>query len=125
MNDAIQSRIKEIVTRPEPAPKEGDGESCHDIAIARMRELAVTSLSSYSYATACLESRKGLGLQKYGTVLQKGNGRDSLIDTAQELTDALAYLAQAGMEGTSIFSNTAQSLEEVVSIILLRDGHPT
>jgi hypothetical protein len=47
---------------------------------------------------ADIEARKQLGIQRYGTVLQPGNGRDALLDAYQESLDLACYLKQALME---------------------------
>jgi hypothetical protein len=47
---------------------------------------------------ADIEARKQLGIQRYGTVLQPGNGRDALLDAYQESPDLCCYLKQALME---------------------------
>jgi hypothetical protein len=48
---------------------------------------------------ACeLSERRRLGVARYGTPLQVGNGRDAKADLAQELLDALAYSWQAALE---------------------------
>lgn len=42
-----------------------------------------------------IESRKTLGLQRYGTLLQPFNGRDALRDAYEEALDLAQYLRQA------------------------------
>lgn len=44
---------------------------------------------------ADIEARKRVGLRKYGTLLQAGNGRDALMDAYQEALDLVMYLRQA------------------------------
>lgn len=39
-----------------------------------------------------IEERKQLGIKKYGTLLQSGNGRDMLLDAYQEALDLVIYL---------------------------------
>ena len=39
-----------------------------------------------------MEDRAEFGKAKYGMYLQPNNGRDSLIDTYQELLDAVVYI---------------------------------
>lgn len=41
---------------------------------------------------ADIEARKQLGIRKYGTALQAGNGRDMLQDLYEEILDACIYL---------------------------------
>jgi len=49
-----------------------------------------------------LEQRESIGLERYGTALQAGNGRNSLIDAYQELLDGACYLRQAIEEGSFV-----------------------
>lgn len=42
-----------------------------------------------------LSARKALGLERYGTYLQAGNGRDALMDAYHEALDLAIYLRQA------------------------------
>ena len=42
-----------------------------------------------------IEDRKQFGLEKYGTLLQAGNGRKTLNDAYQEVLDLAAYLRLA------------------------------
>lgn len=60
-------------SRPEPPPIANDNPSIHDLVIADVAE------------------RKQFGLDKYGTILQAGNGRKGLVDLYQELIDAACY----------------------------------
>lgn len=41
-----------------------------------------------------VKSRKELGLAKYGTILQAGNGRNALKDAYEEVLDLACYLRQ-------------------------------
>jgi len=61
---------------PEPPPLNGDRQSIHDLVISD------------------IEDRKQFGLEKYGTTLQAGNGRRSLVDAYQEILDLAVYLRQ-------------------------------
>lgn len=44
---------------------------------------------------ADIESRKAVGLERYGTLLQPFNGRDALMDAYAEALDLCQYLRQA------------------------------
>jgi hypothetical protein len=44
---------------------------------------------------ADIESRKELGIRKYGTALQSGNGRNMLLDAYEEVLDLAIYLRGA------------------------------
>lgn len=61
---------------PEPSPVANDRPSIHDLVIADIQD------------------RKQFGLEKYGTLLQAGNGRRGLVDAYQEILDLVVYLRQ-------------------------------
>lgn len=65
---------EEFATVNQPSPTPNSNPSTHDLVIED------------------LKARKELGLQRYGTILQGGNGRDMLIDAYQEALDLVAYL---------------------------------
>ena len=44
---------------------------------------------------ADINARKALGIKKYGTLLQSGNGRDMLLDAYEEALDLVIYLRGA------------------------------
>jgi hypothetical protein len=44
---------------------------------------------------ADIQSRKELGIRKYGTALQSGNGRNMLLDAYEEALDLVIYLRGA------------------------------
>lgn len=58
----------------EPAPIPNDRPAVWDLVVADMIE------------------RNAVGTAKYGTPLQAGNGRDSLVDAYQECLDLIVYL---------------------------------
>jgi hypothetical protein len=45
--------------------------------------------------------RMGIGIQRYGTLLQPNNGRDALLDAYEEALDLTMYLKQALLERDS------------------------
>lgn len=45
-----------------------------------------------------IQSRKRVGIQRYGTPLQPHNGRDALRDAYEEALDLACYLKQALLE---------------------------
>jgi hypothetical protein len=63
----------EIIDQPPPIKSEG---SIADLVIEDIKE------------------RKRLGIERYGTPLQKFNGRNGLIDAYQEALDLVQYLRQ-------------------------------
>ncbi len=42
-----------------------------------------------------MKHRRRVGIERYGTPLQPGNGRDALVDAYQEALDLAVYLRQA------------------------------
>lgn len=61
--------------------------------------------------------RNKIGEEKYGTVLQPNNGRDSLIDAVQECLDMIVYIENAVDEGKDrdkILENHMKSLFDMV-----------
>lgn len=50
--------------------------------------------SIHDLVSADIAERKRVGLERYGTHLQAGNGRDALIDLYQEILDAACYARQ-------------------------------
>jgi hypothetical protein len=62
-----------------------------------------------------LQARKRLGLERYGSVLQAGNGRDALRDLAEELNDAVVYCRQVIEEG-------GYGREQAASLAVMYDG---
>lgn len=47
---------------------------------------------------AFIERRKQVGIERYGTVLQPNNGRDTLLDLFEEIVDAAIYFGQLLLE---------------------------
>lgn len=77
---------EETASRPQPALRQRDGDQPlptpnHHPAIVDL-------------VTADLESRRQLGIARYGTALQPYNGRDALRDAYEELLDGACYLRQ-------------------------------
>jgi hypothetical protein len=61
----------------QPLPVKNEGPCVQDLVIAD------------------IETRKKVGREKYGTLLQPFNGRDALVDAYQEALDLCQYLRQA------------------------------
>jgi plasmid maintenance system antidote protein VapI len=51
-----------------------------------------------SAVIADIEARRELGIRRYGTALQPGNGRDAMRDLYEELLDACMYIKQVLIE---------------------------
>ena len=71
----------------QPAPLPGTGDVWQEVIdgepLAVLRELYV--------------ARRALGVARYGTPLQRGNGRDHLRDALEEALDLMAYLKAEGL----------------------------
>ena len=67
---------------PEPDPQPGHGDIWAEV---------IESLERGERVLQAARARREFGLQKYGTVLQYGNGRDFLKDAQDEALDLLAY----------------------------------
>lgn len=78
----------------QPAPEPTGGESMHDL-VAGDLTIWWPEGAGVEWMRAELAERKRIGLDRYGTVLQAGNGRDALVDAFQEALDLTVYLRQA------------------------------
>jgi len=85
-----------VTTKPEtnPPPKPGTG----DVWLGGI-EMAKRDAPSHSWLHRLMEERRELGIARYGTPLQYGNGRDVRHDLREELLDAYAYATQLRSEG--------------------------
>lgn len=104
-----------VVEQPDPVPN--DGPSMHDMVIRDILsrdqawDLSIGKARHIRDEVAAdLEARKQLGLARYHTLLQTGNGRDFLVDLYQELLDAAVYargrlleLDESGVEYLVLF----------------------
>lgn len=73
--------------QPLPTPTSGPG--MHDLLIADLRAKG-TEIERWDRVATDLAARRDLGLTRYGSLLQVGNGRDALRDLYEEALDALA-----------------------------------
>jgi hypothetical protein len=70
-----------------------------------MHDLVLADLARYGDDPAArqlrqlLIDRRDIGLTRYGSLLQSGNGRDPVRDLAEEIADAIVYARQCRMEG--------------------------
>jgi hypothetical protein len=70
----VHFKTNDRLSDPQPAPVPTTATPTWELVIADMRE------------------RDQIGRKKYGTPLQPGNGRDSLVDAYQEALDLVVYL---------------------------------
>lgn len=64
-----------------------------------------------------IRARREVGIERYGTALQVGNGRDSLRDLYEELLDATCYVRQVIAEKVDPIEVTETALTAVGSAI--------
>lgn len=91
-----QGRTPRPGDQPMPIPNDGPG--MHDLLVAELRA------GSYDVGLLVaddLEARAAVGVERYGTKLQAGNGRDPVRDLYEELLDAMAYARQAAVESAA------------------------
>lgn len=74
-------------------PTPTGGPAVHDLVLADLLHRS----GSESLAQVIRE-RRALGLRRYGTVLQAGNGRDAVRDAVDEVADLVCYLRQVVAE---------------------------
>lgn len=77
----------DILVQPEPPPAASSGDVWAEV-IAGEDDPQLRDL---------FEARRLQGIQKYGTPLQRGNGRHAVADALQEALDGIAYARQAGL----------------------------
>jgi len=82
---------------PQPAPLASDGDVWAEI---------IAELDATDPLRALAVERRAQGIERYGTPLQRDNGRDHLVDALQEAMDLWVYLRAAGLEGLSAPSGT-------------------
>ena len=122
MSDKVTESDNEMRKRHgltvQPEPENNDNPSAHDLLIQDLGEAGffldprasynsieifktysklLSSLKTISGilgkdCTKIIESRKQFGIEKYGTILQPGNGRNNLEDALDEIVDALVYI---------------------------------
>lgn len=94
VNGQIMKKLeKQNLSIPEPAPIPNNRRSIHDLVIEDLENFFIDS-----YLVKDVKDRKQFGLDKYGTILQSGNGRNALKDAFQESLDAIVYIKQEMLE---------------------------
>jgi hypothetical protein len=90
----------------QPLPQSGTGPSIHDLVCDDIRTRwaggrigNVPVAPAIDAVTASLQARKRLGFERYGRLLQAGNGRDAIRDLREEVEDAVVYCRQLIEEG--------------------------
>jgi hypothetical protein len=80
MHEPIPSGLAAVALRDQPAPRPGDGDVWAEVIPTLPPEIRADA-----------EARRQLGIERYGTPLQRGNGRDMAADGYQEALDGIAY----------------------------------
>jgi hypothetical protein len=70
----------------------------HDLVIEDLERYPARSDPERRAVIALLAERKRVGLERYGSLLQAGNGRDARRDLLEELADAAVYAKQLAEE---------------------------
>lgn len=92
---------------PEPDPRPGAGDVWADV-IASTGDARLRALYS---------ERREQGIARYGTPLQRDNGRDHLVDAVQEATDLVVYLHAAGGAPSGIASRVEEILLDLLDLL--------
>lgn len=101
----------------QPLPVPNDGPSMHDLVCADLEARWTARLSPGIVSD--MQARKQLGLERYGCLLQKNNGRDAKLDLYEELLDAVAYAKQVQVERGGVdISTVYDSL--ITALIVVR-----
>lgn len=123
-------KLQDRINLPEKAPqKPAPHLKLHDSvqyhAIERIEALG------YGHLASCLQARVQMGIEKYGEAVYSFNGRNPLVDLAQEQLDSLVYAAQAVEEGTlppAMFDKVCHLAQEVLTytkVSLAGEKHPS
>ena len=72
-----------------------------------------------------IRAREAVGLETYGTLLQPGNGRDSMRDAWEETVDQVVYLANAIREGAPVHGIYTAARDVMLEIVAYMDGAPS
>lgn len=83
------------LTKPQPPPIVNGGPAVWPMVIADVRGRWPMKHPVVRRLVKDMEARDAFGREKYGTPLQRDNGRDALADAYQEALDLCVYLKQA------------------------------
>lgn len=96
----------------QPAPQPTSGRP----VVALVRKDVKAWFSGSEYVQQALQGREELGIARYGTTLQAGNGRDWLLDAFEEALDLVQYLRQGLEEGHGVFTDYMRALHLAMSL---------
>ena len=92
---------------PQPAPLPAEGDVWAEI-IAELPE-------GHILRPLAIE-RRAQGIERYGVPLQRGNGRDHLVDALQEALDLMVYLRAADGPGQAVARWLAVAIAKDVAL---------
>lgn len=106
-------------------PVPNDGLSMHDLVISDLEGWEGHPGASEA-VQSLLAERKRLGLERYGSILQAGNGRSWRRDLAEKLSDAAAYAMQGITEsgGPPGSDELGQVYDLIIQALLALHGIP-
>jgi hypothetical protein len=106
----------------QPLPVPNDRPSSHDLVIADIALCAALD-DQKTAAAELIAARKKLGLERYGSLLQAGNGRDCRIDLNDEIADACCY-AKTWLEetGEPLASDLDRVYRQLLHLLCLTAG---
>ena len=115
--------MTELRQRPgdQPLPVPNGNPSTHDLVVEDLAWCPALPAEREAARAFVLE-RKELGLTRYGSLLQAGNGRDWKQDLAEELADAAAY-ARQGMEEMGTETDLDGMYTEILHLLCRHVGH--
>jgi hypothetical protein len=96
----------------QPAPVPTGGPAVADLVRQDLRSW----FTGTEYVQDALAVREQVGISRYGTTLQAGNGRDWLLDAFEEALDLAQYLRQGLEEGGNVFSDYMRALHLAMSL---------
>lgn len=109
----------------QPLPVPNNGPSMHDLVCVDLERWPAPRSDIASVRTLMLE-RKRLGLDRYGSLLQAGNGRSWQRDLREELADAAVY-AKLGLEelgDDDAAGDLGEAYDGILSALLLLQKTP-
>lgn len=81
----------------------------------------------FAAARTRLNAREAVGVERYGQLLQPGNGRDVMRDAWEETVDQVAYLATAVREAPGDVARRRlfnRALDLMLDVVAYMDGVP-
>ena len=91
--------MSNYTAKPEPQPTESTGDVWAEIIgqrrvwtiLAESFGGSIDGIAARKRVIGAMEARRNFGIEKYGTPLQRDNGRDTLNDCRDEALDLRAY----------------------------------